>query len=458
MKVVLSFLTFACAVVVGTLPSTRPSYNERTFHSAVIDNLISSLQPLFKDEDIGVLFANCLPNTLDTTIASTTSSPPDSFVITGDIYALWLRDSMNQLMPYLPYVSEDSGLQSLVEGLIHRHAASLLVDPFANAFNFNASGEGWQTDTRTPPMKPELFEGKYEIDSLASFLKLSYWDYRYGGEDALFRFANYDESWINAIESALGVVQLFVTDNGRSSTPPYLFQRKTSDALDTQPVQGRGHPGKPFGLSRSMFRPSDDANAMPYNFPGNAMICVELGHLLDMLKVLSASPENNRNDVNDKLPSLLSLSLSLASGICSTLSTILQNQGKSFVIPYEMDGYGGSYYIDDANVPSLLSLPFLGFIASNHSIYQQTRQWLLSENNPYFFKGVAGAGIGGPHYLGVNYTWHMAITMQIMTSNDDNEIVDCLKMLASTTAGTGMMHESFNVNDPTQFARKWFAW
>jgi meiotically up-regulated gene 157 (Mug157) protein len=454
----------------SNLPSTRPPYDERTFHSNVVDNLIDSLQPLFLNEDLGTIFANCLPNTLDTTIYSYSTEPLDSFVITGDINALWLRDSMNQLMPYLPYVTEDANLQTMVEGLIQRHASSILIDPFANAFNFNASGAGWQTDQRTPPMQPSLFEGKYEIDSLASFLKLSYWDYRFAGEKALLHFANYSPNWINAVQSVLETVHLFMVDNGRTDTPPYLFKRQTSDALDTQPVQGRGHPARPFGLSRSLFRPSDDGNAMPYNIPGNAMMCVELHHLHELLTVLeknSATGKLNREEVNEKLASLIAFNQQIIATLCSTLEKLILNYGSqssssssssSLAIPYEVDGYGAAYFMDDANVPSLLSLPTLGYISTAHPVYEKTRHWLLSYDNPYYFAGVAGAGIGGPHYLGVNYTWHMAISMQIMTSGNETEITNCLEMLATTTAGTGMMHESFNVNDPTQFARKWFAW
>lgn len=443
----------------GLLPSTRPAYDERSFHSEVIDNLVSTLQPLFVNEDIGTLFANCFPNTLDTTIYSHSSSDPiDSFVITGDINALWLRDSMNQLMPYLPYVSSDSGLQTLVEGLIYRHTNSILIDPYANAFNFNASGEGWQTDVRTPPMQPSLFEGKYEIDSLAAFLKLSYWDYRYAGTNALIQYVNYDNGrWMTAVQKVLETVFLFMVDNGRTATPPYLFQRSTKDALDTQPVQGRGHPARPFGLSRSLFRPSDDGQAMPYHIPGNAMMCVELQHLLEMLTVLQAHSNQNTEAVNAQIEDLKSFAAQISNTLCSTMKNVLQSY-KDFVIPYEMDGFGAAYFIDDANVPSLLSLPVLGYLSASHPIYQKTRQWLLSTDNPYYFEGEYGAGIGGPHYLGVNYTWHMAITMQIMTSTNETEISHCLDILASTTDGTGMMHESFNVNDPSQYARKWFAW
>jgi meiotically up-regulated gene 157 (Mug157) protein len=167
------------AAFASEVPSVRPAREDRTFSSPAINKLIEDLRPLFKDENIATLFSNCLPNSLDTTILYHTTDPLDSFVITGDIEAMWLRDSTNQLIPYVPYASQDSKLAALLEGLIARQARSVIIDPFANAFNYNASGEGHQSDNRYPPMGPSVFEGKYEIDSISAFLKISYWYWRY---------------------------------------------------------------------------------------------------------------------------------------------------------------------------------------------------------------------------------------------------------------------------------------
>lgn len=167
---------FGCIVILAE-SNNRPTWTDRTYHSRVIDNLISTIAPLILDPSIALLFTNCLPNTLDTTVQHHTWSrnESDTFIITGDIAALWLRDSSNQIIPYLPYVTQDSELNRLAQGLISRHSQSILIDSFANAFNFNASGSGHQDDIRTPPMTPSVFEGKYEIDSISSFMKLSYW-------------------------------------------------------------------------------------------------------------------------------------------------------------------------------------------------------------------------------------------------------------------------------------------
>ncbi len=257
------------SVCFASLPDARPTVEKRTFQSKAIDNLISTLTPLFLDPDMATLFSNCLPNTLDTTVSSYTpegTAELDTFIITGDIDALWLRDSGNQVVPYLPYGPYDSALQSLFEGLIARHANSILIDPFANSFNYNASGAGHQSDIRTPHMTRGVFEGKYEIDSLAAFLKLSFWHWKYSGDAALARFAT--AKWFSAVDLLLDTVRTMQEDTGKSQNPPYKFQRGTSEALDTLMMQGRGPPANPNGLTRSLFRPSDDAVTLPYNIPG----------------------------------------------------------------------------------------------------------------------------------------------------------------------------------------------
>jgi meiotically up-regulated gene 157 (Mug157) protein len=113
--------------------------------------------------------------------------------------------------------------------------------------------------------------------------------------------------------------------------------------------------------------------------------------------------------------------------------------------------------MDDANVPSLLALPYLGCIEANDPLYLNTRKFILSPDNPWYFEGKAGKGIGGPH-VGEEMIWPLSIIMQAMTSTDEQEIRECLKILKSTHAGTGFMHESFHMDDPSRFTRSWFAW
>mmetsp|Transcript_3296 Transcript_3296/g.3261 ORF Transcript_3296/g.3261 Transcript_3296/m.3261 type:complete len:499 (-) Transcript_3296:352-1848(-) len=435
--------------VSSSIPSVRPPTDERTYVSPVIDDLLNDLSPLLLDQDIATLLQNCLPNTLDTTVLSTSPDIPDSFVITGDIEALWLRDSTNQILPYVPYAPKDPNLQILVEGLINRQANSVLIDPFANAFNYNASGAGHQDDIRTPNMTPSVFEGKYEIDSPAAFLKISYWYWKYT-ESTKFMTT----TWANAVQKVLSTIRTMQTDDGNSQNPPYLFQRQTTAATDSLMMYGRGPATKLTGLSRSLFRPSDDATTYQYNIPGNAMMCSELNHLTSML---------NKVDANT-YQTILKDAQVIIDTLCATLeqvisSTTLKNEKDVHyqVLPYEIDGFGSEFFMDDANVPSLLSLPVLGYMSSNNPVYLSTRKFVLSSNNPYFYSGKQGEGVGGPH-VGYNYAWPMAIVQRAMTSSSDDEIKQCLDMLVRSAKSTGFMHETFNVNNVNDFTRRWFAW
>jgi len=405
--------------------SQRPPLDQRTFTSPRIDKLIEDLKPLLKDQNIAGIFESCLPNTLDTTVKYYDSVKEDSFVITGDIDALWLRDSSNQLMPYLPYISEDKDLKTLAKGLVRRHSNSILIDSFANSFNFDSSGKSGndhQDDIRIPEMQPAVFEGKYEIDSLNSFLKLSYWYWKNDSNDT----SVFDSYWISAVNKTIHTIKIMQIEEISSDPASYLFQRLTTVATDTLMLNGRGPPGNPMGLSRSLFRPSDDAVTLPYNIPGNAMACVELQHLLEMIGDLALKARTHFSTLSSAdLTNLLNDTRSLLSSICEALYEMVKERNETSQaspLPYEIDGYGNEYYIDDANLPSLLSLPLLGFISNQNEVYQSTRRFVLSSRNPYWFKGKEAEGIGGPH-IGYNYIWPMSIVVQAMTSSNETEVL-----------------------------------
>lgn len=214
-------------------------------------------------------------------------------------------------------------------------------------------------------------------------------------------------------------------------------------------MYGRGPATKLTGLSRSLFRPSDDATTYQYNIPGNAMMCSELNHLTSML---------NKVDANT-YQTILKDAQVIIDTLCATLeqvisSTTLKNEKDVHyqVLPYEIDGFGSEFFMDDANVPSLLSLPVLGYMSSNNPVYLSTRKFVLSSNNPYFYSGKQGEGVGGPH-VGYNYAWPMAIVQRAMTSSSDDEIKQCLDMLVRSAKSTGFMHETFNVNNVNDFTR-----
>lgn len=418
-------------------PSHRPAPADRHFTSPAIERALEEIRGSMADAELAWMFGNCFPNTPDTTIFSETGADghPDTYVITGDIAAMWLRDSTAQVWPFLALAAAAEPLRGMLEGVIRRQARSVLLDPYANAFYRDAVLGEFQND-RTE-MRPGVHERKYELDSPAAFLRLSsgYWK-------NLGDVKPFDRVWIEAVET---VFQLIRTEQQEHWKSPYRFQRGCLSG-NTPGNYGHGDPGRPCGLVRSGFRPSDDVCKLPYLVPANAMMAVELDRIAELLTVL------NRPDAAAEARRL---SGEIRDGLEKCALVAHPRLGEIWA--YEVDGYGGSYLMDDANVPSLLALPYLGFCAKDDSRYLRTRAFCLGSDNPYFGRADQVAGIGSPH-TGFGSVWPMAITMQALTAVDDGEILQCLRLLKATHAGTGFMHESFDPRNPAKFSRPWFAW
>ncbi|MBF6597054.1 MAG: glycoside hydrolase family 125 protein [Fermentimonas sp.] len=419
--------------------SKRLPLNERNFTSDSVENTINRVKPLIKDQKLAWMFENCFPNTLDTTVNfSIRNGRPDTFVITGDIDAMWLRDSSAQVWPYLPLTNSDDKLRQLIAGLINRQTECIIVDPYANAFYNEDRPDGdWQSDMTQ--MNPRIHERKWEIDSLAYPIRLAYNYWKTTGDTSVF-----DARWTKAMNL---VIQTFKEQQRKDGTGPYKFQRKTERQLDTLNNDGWGNPVKPVGLIVSSFRPSDDATTFQFLIPSNFFAVTSLKQLAEIAQKVTKDSE------------LASKSLALAKEVEDAIKkhAIVEHPKYGKIYAFEVDGFGNAFLMDDANIPSLLALPYLEGLNVNDRIYQNTRKFVLSEDNPFFFKGTAGEGIGGPH-IGYDMVWPMSIIMRAQTSRSDEEIKYCLQMLRDTDADTGFMHESFNKNDPTYFTRTWFAW
>jgi meiotically up-regulated gene 157 (Mug157) protein len=422
-------------------PVVRIAADKRKFKSPAIEKLIAEVKKNIGNKEIAWLFENCFPNTLDTTVDfEIINGKPDTFVITGDIDAMWLRDSSAQVWPYLPLIKEDKNLQELIKGVINRQVKCILKDPYANAFYKDENKVSEWKDDKTI-MKAGVHERKWEIDSLCYPVRLAYRYWKETGDTTIF-----DADW----KMAMGLmVKTFKEQQRLEDKGPYKFERTTSWATDGVPLGGYGYPAKKLGLIHSMFRPSDDATVFPFNVPGNIFACIALSYLCN------------------EMGTAASLDLTVIKEARNIGTTIFEAINKYAVIDdkrfgkiyaYEINGFGSFNLMDDANVPSLLSLPYLANeVPLEKSIIKNTRNLVLSAANPFFFKGKAGEGIGGPH-VGLDYIWPMSITMRGLTSNDDKEIKACLGMLQKCHAGTGFMHESFYKDDAAKFTRKWFAW
>ena len=424
---------------VKTYVSKRPPVEDRLFSSKIIEKTIKEMQKKLKgNPKLAWMFANCFPNTLETTVHyRVIDGEDDTFVYTGDIPAMWLRDSGAQVWPYVQFANQDEPLRRMIRGVILRQFKCINIDRYANAFNDGPTGAGWQTDETD--MRPEVFERKYEIDSLCYPIRLAYWYWLVTGDASIF-----GEEWLQAITNVLLTFKEQQRKDGRG---PYHFYRVTDRTYDTVGWGGYGAPVKPVGLIASVFRPSDDRTSLPFLVPSNFMAVSSLRKAAEILEKVNGKETQAKECRN------------LADEVASALQeyAVVDHPKYGKIYAFEVDGFGNRLLMDDANVPSLLAMGYLGDVPLDDPIYQNTRRFVWSEDNPWFFRGKAGEGIGGPH-IGYDMVWPMSIMMRAFTSQDDNEIRECIRMLLATDAGTGFMHESFNKDNASNYTRPWFAW
>ena len=387
------------------------------------------------------MFENCFPNTLDTTVRyRKTDGKDDTVVYTGDIHAMWLRDSGAQVWPYVQLANQDPELKAMLAGVIRRQFKCINIDPYANAFldpyDPNPDHQ-WMRDMTD--MKEGLHERKWEIDSLCYPLRLAYHYWKTTGDISIF-----DEEWLQAIEN---ILKTFKEQQRKNGVGPYRFQRRTERQLDTMNNNGLGNPVNPVGLIVSCFRPSDDATTYQFLIPSNFFAVTSLRKAAEILVTVNKETAMSEECVH------------LAQEVEDALRryAVCNHPQYGQIYAFEVDGFGNQYLMDDSNAPSLLSMAYLGDVDVNDPIYQNTRKFVWSKDNPYFFKGTAGEGIGGPH-IGYDMIWPMSIMMKAFTSQDDKEIVWCVKTLMNTDADTGFIHESFHKDNPANFTRAWFAW
>lgn len=452
------------------LPFQRPSKYCRTFESTLVEQVIQHMNDKLLDKDLARLFENAFPNTLDTTVRwhvdetakhkfsknsweDAAWKGPQSFIVTGDINAEWLRDSTNQLAQYQLLAKKDKSIHKLILGAINTQAEYVIGSPYCNAFQppppsglsptFQGDGDN------VHPIYEEsfVFECKYELDSLAHFLSLSNQFHNHTGST---EFLN--SRWLLALDTLLNVLteqskSTFNEKTGSYQGNEYTFQRQTNIGTETLGLSGIGNPlNYGTGLVRSAFRPSDDTTILGFLIPANAMISVELKRTARILK--AAGKKNIAQQVHE-------WGDTIEKGVWEHGVVMHKKHGEVFA--FEVDGYGSHILMDDANLPSLLALPLLGFTDTKNQIYQNTRKMILEKSgNPYYLTGDEFSGIGGPH-VGLKNAWPMSVLVQAMTSDDDQEITNCLNAVKNVSRN-GLIHESVNVDYAQTYTRSWFAW
>lgn len=388
----------------------------------------------FSDKKIAEMYEKCMENTLNTTIRFDENG---TFILTGDIPAMWLRDSVCQIRPFLLFAKDHKEIQEMLVGLVKRQMQLIKIDPYANAFNQEANSHGHQDDKTK--MGPIIWERKYEIDSLCYPIQLSY---------LLWKIANRTEQFnVEFLEAVKEIISLWKMEQHHEEMSEYLFERDTDVLTDTLVRKGKGAETRYTGLTWSGFRPSDDACTYGYLVPSNMFAVVALGYLEEIIAEFY--------DEVELLDNIKKLKEEIQQGIQEFAITEHTEFGEIYA--YEVDGYGNQLLMDDANVPSLISLPLLNYCKKDDPVYLNTREFILSSSNPFFFKGKEANGVGSPH-TPHNYVWPIALSVQGLTSNYEAEKREIINTLVRTDAGKGLMHESFNVDNSQEYTREWFSW
>ena len=379
------------------------------------------------------MYRRCAPSTVESVLRPCEDGT--WFVLTGDIPAMWLRDSAAQVTHYLP-LANDPEMGGILEGVIRRQFRYIALDPYANAFNQGPSDDGWTTDL--PRISPWVHERKYEVDSLCYPIRLLYLYWKQTGREEIIR---------ESLEDTLRIIlDLWKTEQHHAEQSPYWFTRPQDDP-PCLPCEGKGNPVVYTGMTWSGFRPSDDACTYGYLTASQMFAVVVLGYAAEMLRTVCGN--------EGMAAECEALAAEIDTGIRQYCVVEHPVYGKIYAC--ETDGMGHYSMIDDANIPSLLSIPYIGYAPAEDALYQNTRRFLLSSENPYYYEGAYARGIGSPH-TPPRYVWHMALVMQGLTAVTPEEKREMLAMLATTDAGTDLLHEGFCVDDPTQFTREWFTW
>ncbi|MBF2623110.1 glycoside hydrolase family 125 protein [Listeria welshimeri] len=403
---------------------------------AFIQSSTEKIKKEINNQKLAEMYERCMENTLDTTIKIRESGL--TFILTGDIPAMWLRDSVCQVRPFLIFAKENEEIQSMLIGLSKEQVSLVGIDPYANAFNETPNGAGHQADKTE--MHPQVWERKYEIDSLCYPIQLAYLIWKITG-----RTEQFDAAFFKMLQTIFAVWEV---EQHHETKSPYRFERMDCVPSDTLKRDGLGTKTAYTGMLWSGFRPSDDACEYGYLIPSNMFAVVVLGYAKEIIETFYPSEK-------ETVKQAVTLKNDIQLGIEKFGTYNHPTFGEIFA--FEVDGLGNQLLMDDANVPSLLSMPIINYLEKESPIYQNTRKFILSKSNPYYFEGELAKGIGSPH-TPAGYIWPIGLAIQGLTASGESEKLAILQMLLETDAGTGLMHESFHPDHPEDFTREWFSW
>ena len=391
---------------------------------------IDKFKQTLKNEKLQEIFEKCFFNT----IHSTTFFEEDgsAFIITGDIPAMWLRDSSAQVMQYLFFAKTCPSVQTLIKALLKKQFTYILIDPYANAFNREENGNGHVDDL--DKQSAWVWERKFELDSLCYPLWLIARYYEKTGDKTCF-----DELFFKAFDK---IIEVFKIEQNHAKNSKYYHEIPGCGIEDWC---GKGEPVSNNGMVWSGYRPSDDKCVHGYYIPGNMFIVAVLEKLAPMLETLG---ENARAD----------MCRSFAKQVQAVLEkvSVVEVDGQR-IYALETDGFGNYNLMDDANIPNLIAMPYYEYPYMDKAVYENTKKRMFSFANPYYFEGKVLKGIGSPH-TPKNRVWPLSLIIRALTSEDKAEINECVQMIINSTAGTGYIHEGVDKDDDKIYSRSWFAW
>jgi meiotically up-regulated gene 157 (Mug157) protein len=366
-----------------------------------------------EDPDQVSLFQSGLTNTLR---QSKRTSDGTVYVQTGDIPAEWQRDASAQVRPYLLFAKTDPQVAVFLRAVIAREGKNLRKDPYANAFT---------DDYR-------VWEEKFELDSLAYPILLAWTYWKVTDDRSIFT-----PDLSLAFDQALHTMIVEQHHNQRSN-----YKNHTG-----MPNKGLGNPVVYTGMIWSGYRPSDDPCMYNYLIPSEMMA----------VQALAALAEIEQSVYHDRTKAQKSMSLRLAVHDGIQRYGIVHTAKYGDVYAYEVDGHGNNLLLDDANIPSLLSAPYLGYGTANDITYQNTRKFVLSSDNPNYHVGTIARGIGSEHTHN-NYIWPLSLLMQGFTSQSQSETDGVMDEVIASSTAEHVLYESFDPNDSRRYTRKDFGW
>jgi meiotically up-regulated gene 157 (Mug157) protein len=439
----------------------RIPFEKRTFNSLEVDKYIENLEPKFNDKILYKIFSNCYPNTLDKTI-SYNPEKEETFIITGDINAMWLRDSSLQIYPYLKHCIKDKNLSIMIKGLFKKQISFIIFDSYANAFNKTPLKSPWVNDITYKrdnmgnfenAMNPNLWERKFELDSILFPLYSMSQYFLLTSDISVFNLPNFF-NMLNTIISLIKKERRGTDEENENGGPEYSFQRSIAEPFDSLHF-GRGNPCKTCGLIKTSFRNSDDSALFPYNIPENCLLVSTFKLLLECF-----NDDSINNELKEKFEpfkkDIKNTIESVEKAIYEKGVIIDPNNGEKY-FAFEIDGYGNYYFMDEPRYPSLLSLPFFGFCDYKDEIYLNTRKRILSNKNPYYIVGKYGSGESSAHSFR-NYNGTLFTIMRGLTSINQEEIKECLDLIIKSTNGLNYLHEYFDINNINCYVNLSFAY